>query len=398
MNALPPLHYIPLTRTRLLRACLDETLLEEESRAAFERICRHLDAHCQHEFRELKEKLKAAYALRDPDSDPATGTIQPSGGESADFEGFLAALLERANYTKISRQALSRAFELSSLFDLQLRVDTGQFAQVLLYYRGVTACEEERRSWFGLVRRTLAFNSYDRVVLFLRFSSEPVSSGVTGAYPPGSIMLKLFQNVPENDLEMLFPNTRVGMRMKDKLMIGVPALISGVTVVTTRVGVTLGVLFSLAGFWLGLRSEPVTLDRATLLAVLGGLGAVLAYLWKQFSKYRNRKLKFSQALTESLYFKLLDNNAGVLLRLVDEAEDAEFKECMLASCFLLAEAVPTGAADLERSVEVWLDRRCQRRVDFDVEDALRRLHALGIACQESGRWQIAPHWRGAAGA
>ena len=398
MNAPPPLQHIPLTRTQLLCACLDETLPDEETRAAFERAYRHLDAHHQHEFRELKEKLKAAYALRDPDSDPATGTIQPTDGESADLEGFLAALLERANYSKISRQALSRAFELSSLFDLQLRVDSGQFAEVLLYYRGVTSCEEERRSWFGLVRRTLAFNSYDRVVLFLRFSPEAASSGGAKAYPPGSVMLKLFQNVPENDLEMLFPYTRVGMRLKDKLMIGVPALISGVTVFTTRVGATLGLLFSLVGFWLGFHSEPVTLDRATVLAVLAGLGAVLAYLWKQFSKYRNRKLKFSQALTESLYFKLLDNNAGVLLRLLDEAEDAECKECMLASCCLLAEGVPTSAADLDRSVEAWLAGRCQRRVHFHAEDALARLQALGIACQESGRWQMAPHWRRAAGA
>ena len=379
-----------------MRACLDETFLDEEARAALERAYRHLDAHYQRDFRELKEQMKAAYSLRDPDVDAATGVVEPSGGERADLKGTIEALLVRANYSKISREALSNAFELSSLFDLKLRVDLDQFEEALLYYRGVTPREEERRSWFGLVRRTLPFNSYDRVVLFLRFSGEAASSTGIEAYPPGSVMLKLFQHVPENDLEMLFPDIRVGMRLKDKVMIGVPAVISGVTVFTTRVGATLGLLGSLAGFWLGLHSERVTLDRATVLAVLAGLGALAAYLWKQLSKYRNRKLRFSQALTESLYFKLLDNNAGVLLRLLDEAEDAECKECLLASYCLLAEGAPITAADLDRSVEAWFAGRLQSRVDFDVEDALGKLKALGIACQEHGLWQMAPSWRRAA--
>ena len=52
----------------------------------------------------------------------------------------------------------------------------------------------------------------------------------------------------------------------------------------------------------------------------------LAVLWKQFSSFRNRKLRFTQALTENLYFKLLDNNAGVLFRLLDDIDRASLIE------------------------------------------------------------------------
>lgn len=384
---------LPMTRTGILDACIGDEALDSEARAVFEAVYQRIDDHYQREFRDLKEQVKTAYIVCDPDVDTATGVVVPSGEEAADLRGLLESLLERANYSRVSRQALLDAFELSSLFDLQLSVNLDRFAEVLLYARGLTPREQERRSWFGLLRRTLRFNSYDRVVLFLRFPEKVPDSRGAEPYPPGSIMLKLFQNVPENDLEMLFPYTRVGMRLRDKLTIGIPAIISGVTVLTTRVGATLALLGSLFGFWLGLHSERVTLDRAAVLAVLAGLGAVVAYLWKQFSKYRNRKLKFSQALTESLYFKLLDNNAGVLLRLLDEAEDAECRECLVAGCCLLAAGAPITAVALDRSIEAWLARCCQRGAGFDVEDALGKLERLGIACQANGLWQIAPAWR-----
>ena len=50
-------------------------------------------------------------------------------------------------------------------------------------------------------------------------------------FTPGSTIIKLFQDVPRADLEMLFPNAQVRMRRIDKLLIGVPAVVSGIIVV-----------------------------------------------------------------------------------------------------------------------------------------------------------------------
>ena len=71
-----------------------------------------------------------------------------------------------------------------------------------------------------------------------------------------------------------------GRPVKDKLLIGIPALVSGGVVLTTKMGATLVLLGSLLGFWLGVSSEPVTLDRTAVLALMAGLasGAERVYL------------------------------------------------------------------------------------------------------------------------
>ena len=89
---------------------------------------------------------------------------------------------------------------------------------------------------FGQFPRPVIFESYDRVVLYIRFAQDLAPNTFN---KPGSTILKLFHNVPKDDVEMLFPNTRLGMRLVDKLLIGVPALVSGGIVLTTKMGATL---------------------------------------------------------------------------------------------------------------------------------------------------------------
>jgi hypothetical protein len=257
----------------------------------------------------------------------------------------------------------------------------------LLYTRGVTAQEEQVPLIWGLFPRRVSFLNYERVVLFLKFRDDVDVETTLGGCRPGATMLKLFQNVPTADLEMLFPNTRIGMRTIDKLLIGVPALVSGGIVLTTKLGTTLVLLGSLLGFWLGLHSEQVELNRGTTIALLAGLGTLGAYIWKQFTSFRNRKLAFTQALTHNLYFKLLDNNAGVLFRLLDDAEESECKESLLAYYFLLVEGSPMTAEGLDARIEAWLAETWECRIDFEIDDALSKLARLGLVIESGGRWQ-----------
>jgi hypothetical protein len=200
---------------------------------------------------------------------------------------------------------------------------------------------------------------------------------------PGATMLKMFQNVPRADVEMLFPDTRVAMRNIDKLVIGVPAVIGAAAILTTKVGASLLLLGSMMGFWLGLHSEEIELDEARMLAILAGLGGLGSFIWKQFSNFRNRKLVFMQSLTQNLYFKNLDNNAGVFHRLVDDAEEEECKEAILAYYFLLAEGSATDEEDLDKQVEAWFSTRWEAEVDFEVDDALAKLKKLNLV-EQSG--------------
>ena len=338
------------------------------------------------EFHRLRQDLKDNYAPLDPDADTRTPQLAEPGAVAAPEElaAQLGALLNRGNYERLGDSELRRAFRSASLFQIRLRVDLADFDDVLLYCRGASQREEQLSLFFGLLKRRIRFINFERVVLYLRFAQRE-----HGEYPAGRVMIKLFQNVPDADLEMLFPNTRVAMRWSDRLLIGVPALASGAVVAFTKLGAPLVLVAGLAAYWLGMRDEPVTLDRGGLLVLGAGLGALGAYLWKQWTSYRNRKARFRQALTRNLYFKLLDNNAGVLLRVLDDAEDSECKEALVALYFLLGAEGALSAEELDARIEAWFADSWDARLDFEIADALGKLQRLGLAHEEAGRWRPA---------
>ena len=51
-------------------------------------------------------------------------------------------------------------------------------------------------------------------------------------------------------------------------------------------------------------------------------------IFKEWNKFKNRKLRLMKALADNLYFKNLDNNSDVLHHLIDSAEK-ECKEAIL---------------------------------------------------------------------
>ena len=390
MPETPRLRFSPFRSKDLVQMCLQRGALDSGQQRAFGAACEQIETCFQREFHDIKLQLKDAYAPMDPDADTRMVTQFRDAGAADRLTGILEQVLNRANYDKVSRSQLERAFANASLFDLKLYVDLEDFEEALLFTRGATPREEEVSRLFGLWRRKVSFINYERVVLYIRFKEDVDTESTLGGCLPGSTMLKLYQNVPGADVEMLFPNTRVGMRLIDKLLIGVPALVSGGIVMTTKLGATLVLLGSLLGFWLGMSSDPVVLDKAAVLALMAGLGALGGYLWKQYSSFRNRKLRFTQALTENLYFKLLDNNAGVIFRLLDEAEESECKESLLAYYFLLAGNQPLLADELDATIEQWFEELWQCQVDFEIADALAKLQQLDLARQENGRWLAVP--------
>ncbi len=385
---LPLLRFIPFRRRDIVEMCLSEQLLSKDKLAQFQRAERHIDEYFQRDFHLLKQQLKDAYAPVDPDADTRCVDGLAKASE-VDLSDALENILNRANYERVSSDALDAAFETESLFSIRLYVNLNDFDEVLLYTRGANERVEQVPRFLGRFPKTVRFTNYDRVVLYIKFKNDIDEASTLGGCRPGSTMLKLFQDVPEADLEMLFPNTRVGMRVRDKLLIGIPAMASGAIVLSTKVGATLLLLASLIGFWLGMSDKSVTLDRNAVLALLAGFGALGAYLWKQFSSFRNRKLRFTETLTRNLYFKLLDNNAGVLYRILDDAEESECKESLLAYYFLLASESPLSPQALDELIEGWFAQRWQCKLDFEIEDALRKLELLNLASPDDrGLWAV----------
>jgi hypothetical protein len=367
--------------------CLMDRKLDNDAEA-FRQLSYMLDQIFHFEFHQVIEALKNAYADIDPDADTRRPGFDASENTQS-FVSLLDGLLEKANYERVTESDLNRALSESSLFKIRLHVDFDDFSEVSLFARGQSIRAETISSWFGLRSKTIEFVNYDRVVVYLRirddFERSKLDSDLCRA---GATLLKLFRNVPRADLEMLFPNTRVRMRLMDKLLIGIPAVVSGGIVLTTKLGASLVLLGSLFGYWLGVRSQPVELNQAAVVALLAGAAALGGYLWKQFNNFKNRKLRFMQALTQNLYFKNLDNNAGVFHRLANDAEEEESKEAILAYYFLLVSSEPLTRSELDREIEHWFDSRWNCELDFEIDDALHKLLALGLV-EKSGDSLIA---------
>ena len=102
------------------------------------------------------------------------------------------------------------------------------------------------------------------------------------------------------------------------------------------------------------------------------------FLFKQISKYKNRKIKFMKALSDNLYFKNLDNNAGVFYHLIDAAEEEEFKEAVLAYYFLLTAEDPLTKKELDGRIENWLAEGWDCQIDFEIGDAVNKLQRLNL--------------------
>lgn len=355
--------------------CLATGKLSGPDQMRFREFCRLLQSIFHFEYHENLEQLKDLYAPINPDRDTRKVGVFTEEVDVS-FTETLHELLDKANYEKLSQQAIEAAFEESSLFQVKLKVDFDNFDEVLLFTRGESIHTEQVKMFFGLVKKEITFSNFDRVVIYIKYKDGVMPDAAKGK--PGATMLKLFQNVPRADVEMLFPDTRVAMRNIDKLFIGVPAIVGAAAILTTKVGASLILLGSLLGFWLGLHSEEIELDEARMLAIIAGLGGLGSFIWKQFSNFKNRKLVFMQSLTQNLYFKNLDNNAGVFHRLVDDAEEEECKEAILAYYFLLAEGRATDEQDLDAQVEAWFSERWESEVDFEVDDALAKLKKLNL--------------------
>jgi hypothetical protein len=375
----PALRFIPFRKRDVVEMCLAEGSLSAVEQMQFRDVCQLLQSVFHFDFHRILENLKDTYAPLNPDRD--TRKIAAFGSDQqSEFVDHLQTLLNNANYERLTDDDVAQAFEEASLFKLKLDIDFNDFAEVLLFTRGESQRQTLDNGFLGRMRRSVSFTNYDRVVIYIRFSENMPINPL--GFRPGSIMLKMFQNVPKADMEILFPNTRVGMRLIDKLIIGVPALVGGALVLTTKVGASLLLLGTVIGYYIGLHSQQVHINEAVVIGLAASVGALGSFIWKQFVNFKNRKLTFMQTLTQSLYFKNLDNNSGVFHRLLDDAEEEECKEAMLAYYFLTAMPNITNAAALDAAIEAWFSTRWQSNVDFEIDDALRKLIALGLVEQQ----------------
>jgi hypothetical protein len=395
----PRFQNIPVPRRDVIAALLDAFRTEHDgpALARLQTICELLTKIYHLEFHAELEHMKRAYAPFNPDLEPH-GRL--GGGHEPDelakqLGDHLREVLERGNYQTLTDGDLNRALTERSLLSIDIVVDTSVYEELVLYARGESTRQVAIPRWFGLSHKLVDVTSFDRVCMWVRFKSRATLVRERGPtfkpkhFEPGTTILKLFRNIPRADLEALFPNWQLRMRVIDKLLFGVPAVLGGIPVLAKLTPLVV-VIAVLLGFHHG------EIDTPSLVAGLTGLVVLGSYLFRQWGKFRNRRMLFIKELSENLYFRNLDNNEGVLTRLVDEAEEEECKEALLAYFFLLRSPTGSTAPELDAQVEAWLRERFEVIVDFEVGDGIAKLLRLGLVTEQDGRYRVSDPERGLA--
>ncbi len=383
--------FIPFRKYDIISLC--QAYLNEADHQPFAEFSTILQSVIHYQYHDLLESLKNNYAPFDPNAD--TRLLNPIDDKTrkahqAKFAQQFATVLNAANYETITNQDLQEALNEESLFKVRLAVEFDDFAEVVFYRRGESQRTETLRTWWGLRKKQVQFTNYDRVAIFIRFKDEQyfLEKGKKPmGFEPSSTIVKLFQNVPKADLEMLFPNSEVKMRPIDKLIIGSSALVGGTVVLVTKLGASILLLIAMIAFWGGWRSEEVHMSQQHFITFAIGMGVFGSFIFKEWSKFKNRKIRFMKALADNLYFKNLDNNAGVFHTLVDAAEEEDVKEALLAYTFLLKADEAISSVQLDQRIEAWFYSTQQCQLDFEIDDALSKLVKLNLVEETQGLYQ-----------
>jgi hypothetical protein len=383
--------YIPFDKEFLLDQQTAEFEIGEKRVENFKKLFDILEHYFHYEAFNLIRKLKQNYALFDPDLSPKERAGFIGKSDFPIFKETLLKVLERGNYSCVDQDTLNNAFKNSDLIGLKLAIDFNAFKDYGLYVRGHHKTKEKVTK-FIFWKKEIEFEYYDRVMIYLRYKdanyfSENKIQIDNLPIDPGCIVLKIFKRVPKNDLETIFPNAVPKMSTTDKLLFWVPGLGGGISLLSTKVIPALITMYAAykSGESINLLNSKTSLNQGLIaLGVLGG------YLFRQYSSFVNKKIKYSKMLSDSLYFKNLGNNSGAFYSLLNSSEEEELKETILAYSFLNRSKIPLSAEELDLQIESWFKTKLNTDLDFDVHDALFKLKNIGLGTETNGKWEVIP--------
>ena len=354
---------LPVRQGDLTRLLVAEPGLTSDERARLAQFGRILGAVFHSEFYEKLRELKELYAPLDPDSDYVSlkqHTLPRTERSDEDFLTRFDATLLRANYRVMPMKVIEQAVSAPNEMGLTYTPDFSLFEHMKIYVRGYTLISRECRNMTTRFRRRMvSFDAYQRMVVALKFKSDKDLGPLVRS---DVLYLRLFKDVPHVDMEMHLPEqgTKVRMRWIDRAQIasplftGIPAIVAKMLMAYTVSPVLLG----------GLIAAPIT----------AGV--------RSFLGYQSSKQKHLYSMIHRLYYVTIANNSSVLTRLIDVAEDEEYKEAMLAYFFLWRHASDPTAWDerqLDERIEAFLEEKTGVSLNFDVADALHKLFRLGLA-------------------
>ncbi|HEY6259111.1 MAG TPA: DUF3754 domain-containing protein [Xanthobacteraceae bacterium] len=391
-------HFIAVRKSDLLDALIEHGGIADEARRdAFRQVCRVLAAIYHYEYFAELERLRDDYFYFNPEIEPHARFDGDAHERAyADLVSALTRVLAGANFVEMSHAEIEAAHRARQVTRVAIEAPLDDYREVRFFRRGHHREPLTIADWLGLRKRKSEVLVYDDVVLFVAMKPEAAIVSrrerkrlAARNIRPGSVLIKYFRNIPNVDLNALFPNVRVVLSLRDKLLLSGPALVGGVPILL-KLASTITVLFLVVGFYFGVSASVREEETAGALAALSGLLALGGFIARQWLRYQRQSLKYQKDLSDHVYFRNVNNNAGIFDTMIGAAEDQQCKEAFLAYYFLCTAARAPASAELERNIESWLAQAFGVDVAFKVEDALARLERQGLLVRDGERLSVLP--------
>ncbi len=376
--------FIPIRCGDLNRKLVQTLDLTPQQHEQFEHLAEQLQAIFHAEHLSALLSLEDLYGPLDPDDDAIEIAQMDDQQRDQQVERMIdmfSGLLYSAHYKRLSQEDIESAIQLGSKWSGKLEIDFNIYHRIEIFVRGYRVVEVRRRRWQNFfLEEVIQQPELRRLIMAFRLKPQLDKKGNNKTnFDPNKVYLKTFKNIPETDLEMLLPGTKIKLSMLDRGKILLPTL--------SGMAITIGKLIR------GLIVLTLAITVKAILAWLLFIGAVGGYLGKSVIGYFRTKDKFEFGLTRSLYLKNLDNNSSVLFRILHEAEEQELMEAIL--CYMLlwnycrSEGCEAGLDEtaIDKMVEAYLFEHTEVDIDFEIHDALGKLARLGIVNVDAqGRW------------
>lgn len=383
-------HYIPFSKEFLLEQQITSSFVKDQKKVdGFKKLFDIIEHYYHYEAFNLNRNLKQNYALFDPDLSSKERKNFIGKSDFSVFKENLLTVLNQGNYTRVDQETLDKAFQDSDLIGLKLSIDFNAFQDFELYVRGHHKSKEKVKKYF-FWKKEIEIEYYDRVLIYLHYNDTHFlkeKKVKLGKMPiePGSVVLKIFKRVPKNDIETIFPNAIPRMSTTDKLLLWVPGIFGGISLLSAKVIPALIMMYDAyqTGETIDLLNSKTSLNQGLI-----ALGILSAYCFRQYNNFVNKKIKYSKILSDSLYFKNLGNNSGAFYSLLNSSEEEALKETILAYSFLYKSDKPLTAEELDTQIESWFETKLNTELDFNVKDALAKLKNIGLGIESNGKWEV----------
>jgi hypothetical protein len=389
--------FIPVRKADILDALIEHGRLRDGMAKDFRLLARLLGAIYHYEYFDRLETLRNDYFYFNPDltHDLNVDPAMLAGAHDEMIETLLG-VLQQADFVEVSRDDVARSHEDHHVLRVAVEIPADDYREVRFFRRGHHRATIETSHWFGLRKREVAIDVYDHLVLMVMVKPQGEITSkrqrrhlARSRLRPGTILLKYFRDVARSDLGMLYPDVRVVLSLFDKLSLGLPGIVGGVPILLKLLP-AVSVLLVVIAAYLGISGTLREDDTKEALAAVSAVVALGGYLTRQWLKYRHQSLKYQKEVSDNVYFRNINNNAGALDYLVGSAEEQECKEAFLAYYFLGTAPAPLTQDALEGEVERWLKEKFGVVAQFEVSEALAKLERLALLRRDGNTLAVLP--------